>query len=118
MQRTVISVDPNALTEYDEWMKASGHGDVLVYWIGDLQFDRLTVFNDKTEEQSEDQKKINVLNALADRIRSDARRKEVALTQKRLGEMKFEYRATRRRLSFGKDDADPARPHDAERALA
>lgn len=105
MNRTVISVTPGALQDYDEWMKEAAHGDVLVYWTGDLQFDRLAEFDERDQSRDEDRKRVSVLNALADRVRAAAKRKELALTQKRVGEMQFEYRATRLRSSSGPTQA-------------
>jgi len=98
MKRTDLDVGPGALLEYEDWLKRARHGDVLVYWVGDLQNDRQETFDDHDPSQEVRRKQIGALGFLADRIKSDARRKDVALTQKRLGEGRYEYRATRTRM--------------------
>ena len=100
--RTVLEVGPGALSEYYDWMKDAAQGDVLVYWSGDLQYDRQVVIPEDNVLRSADRKRIAALNVLAERVLEDADDGLLCLTQKRIGFSLFEYRATRRRQSFGK----------------
>lgn len=97
MSTRVLNVEPGVLEEYDEWMKGSQHGDSIIYWIGDLQFDRGVTIAENDLLRDGQRKQISSLNALANRIWSDAKLKRLILTQRRIGESVFEYRATRRR---------------------
>jgi hypothetical protein len=101
MERTVLEVAPGALSDYYDWLKASSEGDVLVYWMGDLQFDRQVVIPDNDVLRGNDRLRITTLNVLADRIREDAAEGHLHLTQKRIATNIFEYRATRRRIDYG-----------------
>ena len=100
-ERTVLEVSPGALSDYYDWLKQSAAGDVLVYWVGDLQYDRQIVVPDGDVLRANDRFRINSLNVLADRIREDAADGQLYLTQKRLAWNVFEYRATRRRQMYG-----------------
>ncbi|WP_316196693.1 hypothetical protein [Bradyrhizobium sp. SZCCHNS3053] len=95
-ERTVLDTGPGALSEYYDWMKGAAAGDVLVYWQGDLQFDRQVVVPDEALRASE-RARVQSLNFIADRICADAKAGLLYLTQKRVGLGIFEYRATRRR---------------------
>ncbi|WP_315729901.1 hypothetical protein [Bradyrhizobium sp. SZCCHNRI2010] len=101
MERTVLEVSPGALSDYYDWLKAAASGDVLVYWSGDLQYDRQVVIPENDVLRGHDRLRLATLNILADRILEDAKDGHVLLTQKRLGTNIFEYRATRRRQDFG-----------------
>jgi hypothetical protein len=87
VNRTELTVEPGSLDDYDSWMKRSKNGDVLVYWRGDLLSDR--------ESPVFDEKKLNTLNAIADRIIRAAKEGLLFLSQKRFGDFDYEYRATR-----------------------
>ena len=100
MSTTTLEVSAGALSDYDDWMKASRHGDLLVYWRGDLQFDRSVEIAESDIARTEERKAINTLNAVADRIRRDAKDGQLTLTQRRLGESNYEYRATRIRIEY------------------
>ena len=99
--RTVLEVGPGALSEYYDWMKDAAQGDVLVYWSGDLQYDRQVVIPDGDVMRAADRQRITALNVVAERVLEDAENGLLCLTQKRLGSSIYEYRATRRRQSFG-----------------
>jgi hypothetical protein len=99
--RTVLEVGPGALSEYYDWMKDAAQGDVLVYWSGDLQFDRQVVVPEGDVMRAADRQRITALNVVADRILEDAEDGLLHLTQFRVGTSFYEYRATRRRQSFG-----------------
>jgi len=102
--RTVLEVGPGALSEYYDWMKDAAQGDVLVYWSGDLQYDRQVVIPEDSVLRTADRHRINALNVLAERVLEDAYDGLLCLTQKRIGTNIFEYRATRRRQSFGRSE--------------
>ncbi|SDK45416.1 hypothetical protein [Bradyrhizobium ottawaense] len=102
--RTVLEVGPGALSEYYDWMKDAAQGDVLVYWSGDLQFDRQVVIPDGDALRTADRQRITALNVVAERVLEDAEDGLLCLTQKRLGASVYEYRATRRRQSFGSSE--------------
>lgn len=98
--RTVLEVDTGALGEYYDWLQAASNGDVLIYWQGDLQYDRQVVIPQSDVLRTADRQRINMLNVIADRILRDAKAGELSLTQFRIGESIYEYRATRRRQSY------------------
>jgi len=102
--RTVLEVGPGALSEYYDWMKDAAQGDVLVYWQGDLQFDRQVTIPEGDVLRTADRQRITALNVVADRVLEDAEDGHLLLTQLRIGTSLFEYRATRRRQSFGKSE--------------
>jgi hypothetical protein len=101
MQRTVLEVGPGALSEYYDWMKDAANGDVLVYWQGDLQYDRQVVVPFDDVMRAAERLRITALNVVADRVLADAKDGLLFLTQRRIGASIFEYRAQRRRQSFG-----------------
>jgi len=102
MTRTVLEVGPGALAEYYDWMKDAAHGDVLVYWQGDLQYDRQVVVEPANVLRAAERTRVKALNFVADRVLAHAKDGLLHLTQLRIGTSIFEYRATRRRLSSGK----------------
>jgi hypothetical protein len=99
MTRTVLEVGPGALAEYYDWMKGAANGDVLVYWQGDLQFDRQVVVPADDVLRTAERARISALHFVADRVLQDAKAGLLHLTQLRIGANIFEYRATRRRSS-------------------
>jgi hypothetical protein len=101
MTRAVLEVGPGALAEYYDWMKDAAHGDVLVYWQGDLQYDRQVVFPEHDPMRAADRIRTRALNYIADRVLADSKDGNLNLTQQRIGTNIFEYRATRRRVSGG-----------------
>jgi hypothetical protein len=90
-ETTKLDVGAGALAEYYEWFNGAQHGDVLVYHVGDLAFDR-DVLNALTTEQMRDAK---ALDAVATRIYSDAVEGFLTLIQSRKSPGVFEYRAVR-----------------------
>ena len=100
MQRTVLEVAPGALSDYYDWMKGAAQGDVLVYWHGDLQYDRQVVIDSNDVLRTADRQRIATLNVLADRVFKDAKTGDVLLTQLKVGGSIYEYRAIRRRQSY------------------
>jgi hypothetical protein len=92
---TELEAVPGILSAYDDWMQDAKHGDMVVYWRGDLQYDRQVVISDNDPDRAEKRKMLSALNVLANRIIDDAKAGRVALTQKRLGYSTFEYRALR-----------------------
>ncbi|UPT95482.1 hypothetical protein J4G48_0040725 [Bradyrhizobium barranii subsp. apii] len=106
MERIVLEVGPGALADYYDWLKQSAAGDVLVYWQGDLQFDRQVVVPETDVLRNAERLRITTLNVLADRVLEDAADGQLLLTQKRIGTSLFEYRATRRRQIYGSSFAD------------
>jgi len=102
MTKTVLKIGANSLTEYDAWMKASSHGDVLVYWVGDLASDRTTIL--KVDEEM--RKRLNVINAVANRVLGDNKSGDLVLFQKRKKEGVSEYWAMRVRKKVGQSVVD------------
>jgi hypothetical protein len=101
MEITRLDMAPGALAEYYDWLKASKDGDRLVYWIGDLQFDRQIDIPASDVLRATDRLNVAQLNAVASRILADSKTGDLQLTQKKLSESVYEYRATRRRQAFG-----------------
>jgi hypothetical protein len=95
VERTELEAVPGILSAYDDWMQDAKHGDMVVYWRGDLQYDRQVVVSDDDPDRAEKRKMLFALNVLANRIVDDAKAGRVALTQRRLGYSTFEYRALR-----------------------
>jgi hypothetical protein len=102
MARTVLEVGQGALAEYYDWMKDAANGDVLVYWQGDLQYDRQINVPASDVLRTALRTRIQALNFVADRVLADAKAGLLHLTQLRIGTNLFEYRATRRRDIGGK----------------
>lgn len=102
MVRTVLEVGPGALSEYYDWLKDAAAGDVLVYWQGDLQFDRQVEVPESDVLRAAERTRIKALNFVAGRVLADAKLRLLHLTQARIGTNIFEYRATRRREIDGK----------------
>ena len=99
-KRTVLEVDVGALGDYYDWLQAAANGDTLVYWQGDLQYDRQVVISANDIIRTPERQRINMLNVVADRVFKDSKGGDVSLTQFRVGESIYEYRATRRRQSY------------------
>ena len=98
MVRKVLDVEVGALSDYYDWVKDAANGDVLVYWQGDLQYDRQVVVPEGDLLRTAERQRIGSLNLIADRVLKDAKAGLVHLTQLRIGTNIFEYRATRRKL--------------------
>lgn len=98
--RTELSIEAGAIGEYYEWLKAAKNGDVLVYWVGDLQFDRSQIINPADLMRANERLQVQILDTIATRVFDDAKAGELRLTQKRLGDNTFEYRATRFRYNY------------------
>jgi hypothetical protein len=115
MQATILELSPGALSDYYDWMKDAAHGSSLVYWRGSLQRDRQVVIPPTDIMQAERRLQISVLNAVAFRIMADAKAGHLTLTQKKIGDSLYEYRATRKRQTYpitkvknGSDNLIPA----------
>lgn len=91
----VLDVGPGVLQEYEDWLKNAVHGHTIVYWTGHLQYDRQVEYDPHDPGVADQRKQISVLNFLANRIRDDARIGHLRLSQKKLGENLYEYRAVR-----------------------
>jgi hypothetical protein len=100
MARTLLEVAAGAVSDYYDWLKQAPAGDVLVYWVGDLQHDRGIEIPETDVLRGDRRLQISTLNVIADRVREDADDGLLTLTQKRLATNVFEYRATRRRQVF------------------
>lgn len=109
MARTVLEVGPGALAEYYDWVKDAASGDVLVYWQGDLQYDRQIAVPADDVLNASLRTRIQALNFVADRVLRDSKEGLVHLTQLRIGTNIFEYRATRRRTPGGKPTVSETR---------
>ena len=105
-ETTVLDISPGALSDYYDWLKQASAGDVLVYWLGDLQHDRQVEIPKTDVLRTVERMNIAQLNVIADRIRKDAEEGQLLLTQKRLSYGYYEYRATRRRQLYGNAAVD------------
>ena len=99
-KRSVLEVDVGALGDYYDWLQDAAKGDTLVYWRGDLQYDRQVVISPNDLMRTTERQRIGMLNVIADRVFKDAKSGELSLTQFRIGEGIYEYRAQRRRQSY------------------
>lgn len=95
MKRTVLDVGPGALADYYDWFKKAHAGDVLIYWTGDLRFDR-DVENLPPGHTAEQERDTLSLDALASRIGKDSDDGSLHLLQRRLGDNNYQYLAVRR----------------------
>lgn len=93
---TRLDPGPGCLMDYYEWFQKARHGEALVYWTGDLRFDR-DPDNCPPDQLGAREPAIRALDQLAQRIWKDAADGALVLVQKRLGDNVFEYRALRRR---------------------
>ena len=100
MNTTTLVVEAGALTEFDAWFKNAAAGDCLIYSKGDLQYDRQVAIDEANKERADERKAIATLNAIANRAWDAMKAGEVLLTQRRLGQSEFEYRATRVRYAY------------------
>ena len=98
----VLEAGAGSLAEFYEWLHRSGHGDVLVYWTGDLQYDRQVQVDPTDPEAHEKQMTVSALNAVADAVLRANAAGFLELTQKRHDVGVYEYRATRLRAGFEK----------------
>lgn len=94
-KRTVLDAGAGALADYYDWQHESKHGDVLVYWIGDLQTERQYVGDPDDPDFFTKKKRAMVANSLAERIIADNKAGLITLVQKRLGDHQYEYWAVR-----------------------
>lgn len=99
MSQTVLDLTDKAVLAYTTWFERdSRHGDTLVYFTGDLAYERSLPIPDEDDLSRKDEYvRLVVLDALAARIKVDALNNELALTQRRVALNTFEYRATRLR---------------------
>ncbi len=118
MQKTTLHLGPGAIADYYTWLQAARHGDMLIYYHGDLQYDRAQEFPTGTSKSEEGQRmRVCLLDALADRVSDDARTGVVTLTQRRIGPNVYEYRAHRVNLRQARSD-QANEQSDAERLPA
>lgn len=112
MKRTVLEIVPGCLSDYYEWLKSAAHGDVLVYWQGDLRYDRDPAHCPEGEIRPSETV-ILALDTVARRILADAGPKirAVSLTQKKISENVYEYRAVRLRSPHETAPARRTYPH-------
>jgi hypothetical protein len=115
MRLMELEAGAGALAEYYDWFKDARTGDVLIYWHGDLQFDRdITNYPTLDDEQKA---RISVIDTLAKRIMSDAQDGYLVLSQQKITSAEYRYKATRRRLP-GERSLEKARVRHADRVLA
>lgn len=110
--RTVLEVDVGALGDYYEWLQGAANGDTIVYWQGDLQYDRQVVISAHDVLRTPERQRINMLNVIADRVFKDAKAGDLTLTQFKVGDSIYEYRATRRRQAYPTSSKVTGNPHD------
>jgi hypothetical protein len=115
MRLLELEAGAGALAEYYDWFRDARTGDVLIYWNGDLQFDRDP--NNFPELDDEQKDQIAVTDALAKRILSDAGDGYLVLSQRKISENRYRYQAARRRLP-GERSLEKARVRHADRVLA
>lgn len=97
MATTTLRHDKGAVALYDDWFEQARHGDVMVYFTGDLMAARDTLeavdINDPAQEETF--RTLTLVDTIAVRAASEAKLGLVALTQQRMGENNYRYRATR-----------------------
>jgi hypothetical protein len=94
MRKMDLVAGAGALAEYTEWFGGSRAGDVVVYYRGDLQFDRDP--DNFPGLDAAQMLQMSGLSALADAVRRDAGAGYLILNQRKIGESNYEYLATRR----------------------
>lgn len=94
MRKMDLVAGAGALAEYTEWFGGSRLGDVVAYYRGDLRFDRDP--DNFPELDQEGRERLAGIGALADSVMRDVEAGYLVLSQKRLAENLYEYRATRR----------------------
>ena len=97
--RDVLEPGAGSLSAYYEWFADAEHGAVLVYWTGDLQYDRQVEIDENDVLRTIERMERDALDITAKRIGKDANDGHLILTQKRLGVSVYEYRATRVRAA-------------------
>lgn len=102
---TRLEVGPGQLADYYEWFRLARNGETLVYHEGDLAFDRLPA---SFSMEVGGEPPATPLSIMANRIQADAKEGFLRLTQRRMAESRYEYRATRVRHSF-----EPSPPTEA-----
>lgn len=100
-----LDMEPGALFEYEEWLQAAKHGETLIYWLGNLTTERNIELDPEDRRLDALRKRLGALEVTSARIFADAKRGAVVLTQRRLDEGVYEYRATR--LREQRDPVDP-----------
>lgn len=89
MRKKVTATTP---TSYQSWLSKANKGDSCVYYKGFLYIDRCwAAFSSKSEAAMEARVRI----AAANIAWRDAEEGYIALTQRKLGDMEYEYIATR-----------------------
>lgn len=96
-ERESLYPGPGMIADYHSWMDNAHHGDILIYHVGDLQYDRQAVYDENDPAQKVAWGNTILLNAVADSIAYEQRMGKVSLTQRRIDESVYEYRATRLR---------------------
>lgn len=96
---TTLQLTNGALSAYAEWFETeSRHGDTLVYFTGDLNAERLKELPSEDDKaKTAERVRLILVDAIADRVKVDAINGFLALTQRRLGDHSYQYRATRLR---------------------
>lgn len=106
---------PGCLMDYYEWFQKAAHGAILIYWTGDLRYDR-DPDNCPADELGARRSGILALDQLARRILADAADGALVLLQRRIEDNVYEYRALRRRVGQGLQDRS-ASPRQSRREL-
>lgn len=94
-QVTILDVGPGALADYYEWFRHARSGSTLVYWRGNLSFDRDIENFVGDSFYTEREPVVLALDAIAKRIFADGKDGVIILTQRKLGFDHYEYRAMR-----------------------
>jgi hypothetical protein len=115
MRLLELEAGAGALAEYYDWFNDARTGDVVVYWEGDLQFDRDPKNFPALDDEQKDQ--IAVIDALAKRMMRDANDGYLVLSQRKIAENRYRYQASRQRRP-GERSLDKARVRNADRVLA
>lgn len=94
MRRMTLVAGAGALAEYIEWFGGSRLGDAVIYYRGDLSFDRDPANFPDLDQEGRDA--LAGIGALADSVLRDAKAGYLVLNQRKVGESNYEYIATRR----------------------
>lgn len=95
MAKVNLNADLRSLTEFIEWLQRAKTGDVCVYYVGDLQYDRQVEVSDDEPAAEAKRAQVRALNALANAIMRMQQERNIILMQKRVGPSQWEYWAVR-----------------------
>jgi hypothetical protein len=113
----VLIMEAGALFDYEDWLDVAEAGDILVYFVGCLATAREVELDEYDKTQASARKILGALQVTSSRIMSDQKQGLVSLSQRRIAEDVYEYRATRLRPDGQEPKRKRAEPEDVELIL-